>query len=311
MAGEVRYFGRQYALQIGDAYFSVKPGKPAMDIKFDVSYARGQTAREGTISILGLGWEKIHTFIDLSAKARGEALSEQIPVSLWAGYFSDAGMVNVINGYAYYATVTSPPQMWLNIKVSEYNVMGGKSTDLENITNEPIKSAVEKVLTKFSEIEGVDFLLMDKTEDQLLSTNELTGSVEFKGKYTIGTAIAKMSECLCDKVYFILRTDTEETNVRHVEALDKNLAKACPGEPAIVDSAHGLLSVTGIDVVQGTVTTFLDDSIPDELCHLQLKSELNPQANGIYYITRKQYVGHYMGNEWYVKYTCSGKEKDD
>ena len=129
MAGSSKYFGRKYRLVLDlpddkKYTFETKPGLPAMDIKFDVTYARGQTAREGTVSILGLGRKLINKFISLSGETRGLAMSKLVRVKLEAGYFSDTGMVEIFDGFAWYASVTAPPQMWLNIKVSEYNPLG-------------------------------------------------------------------------------------------------------------------------------------------------------------------------------------------
>ena len=302
------YFGRKYRLTIGEQTFEVEDGKPAMDIKFDVTYARGQTAREGTVSILGLGHKTIHEFISLAAMARGEALSQLVPVKLDAGYFSPAGMVQIFDGFAWYASITSPPQMWLNIKVSEYNPLGGKKVKVTPFTNLAMSSILTTICDLFSDEEGVEFDWEDNTEDHVITSDKELKSIDFGDEASLSDVIAKLSSSLSDKVQFLLRSYKSD-KTRIIECLDKAEDKVQPGTVKI-NKDSGLLSVTGVDAVSGCITTFLDGRNDDQLCHLDLKSELNQQANGKYYIVKKQHVGHFMGQEWYTRYFCSAREDD-
>lgn len=317
MAGTPIYFGRRYRLSLhipgqNPKVFEVQAGLPAMDIKFDVTYARGQTAREGTISILGLGYKTIHEFIALAGETRGYAMSRLIRVKLEAGYFSAAGMVEILNGFAWYATVTSPPQMWLNIKVSEYNPLGGKTATLGITEPLTMRNILDQVASKFTEVENnggesIAFEVVDKTQDLIVDNSQvLIGPIDFGDGVTLAEAIQILNQNLSDEVLVILRSRNID-NTRIIECLDKNKQKAARGE-VMVDKDNGLLTVTGIDAVNGCITTFLDGRYQDELSHLVLQSELNKQANGRYYIIKKQYVGHFMGQEWYVRYFCSARE---
>ena len=312
MAVTARYFGRKYKLTFdlkGKTYtFETKEGQPAMDIKFDVTYARGQTAREGSISILGLGRGVINKFISLAAETRGKAMKELVRVKLEAGYFTSAGMVEILDGFAWYATVTAPPQMWLNIKVSEYNPMGGRVVDPFSVSGTTLYQMLSSILKKFESVEGEKFAIQDKTQEKILD-KETGKNIEFKEKVSLKDALSYFNLNASDKVQVILRTVRQSNGTRTVEAHDKATDKVYKSKAAQVDGKHGLLSVTGIDAVNGCVTTFLDGAIPDELTHLNLKSELNPQANGTYYIIKKQYVGQFMGQEWYVRYFCSDRKK--
>lgn len=316
MANE-KYFGRVYRLTLsapgGDTKtFEVKDGYPAMDIKFDVTYARGQTAREGTVSVLGLGYETIHEFIAQSARDRGTALSERLRLVLEVGYFSTEDLVEVLNGFVYYASVTSPPQMWLNMKVSEYDPLGGKLIRMPILTSglsmRVILDKLCKCISDEDDGEGVEFQWEDKTEDGIIQRDNTPKTIDFGDAAALGDIIAKLNSDVSDKVRFVLRTSKSD-DTRIIECHDIDDRKAVKGVVE-VDKQHGLLSVTGIDVVSGCVTTFLDGSQDDELCHLHLTSELNPQANGRYYIVKKQYVGHFMGQEWYARYFCSAREED-
>lgn len=310
---ESKFFGRVYRLSIKPANgkvmtFEVENGKPAMDIKFDVTYARGQTAREGTVSILGLSHKTIHEFISLSAMCRGKALSELVHLRLDAGYFSGGGqLVNILDGFIWYATVTSPPQMWLNLKVSEFNPQGGKMIDMprEN-TKIPMRRILTNITDSLSAGEGVEFDWEDKTEDQIISKDDELKSIDFGDKNTLSGVISKLNSSLSDKVKFILRTSNSD-DTRIIEVHDNNDEKCAKGIVK-VDKDNGLLSVTGIDAVNGCITTFLQGGNDDELCHLELDSLLNQEANGRYYIFKKQYVGHFMGQEWYTRYFCSARE---
>lgn len=321
MAGTPVYFGRKYRLTLYPPgqeakVFEVQAGKPAMDIKFDVTYARGQTAREGTISILGLGHRTIHEFISLAAMARGEAMCRKVRVVLEAGYFSTAGMIQILNGFVWYATVTSPPQMWLNMKVSEYDPAGGKKTSFDRMQPLAMRPMLETVLARYSTIEGdgdaslMPFKVVDKTQDSIVDSSTETKDCPLlgKGDLTLGEAVQILSSDLSDTVSFTLRSSRID-RTRQLECLDKDKKKVAPGKIVKVDKDHGLLSVTGIDAVNGCITTFLDGRIDDELSHMVLTSELNQQANGKYYIIKKQYVGHFMGQEWYSRYFCSAREE--
>lgn len=302
------FFGRKYKLTLGKLTFEVEDGKPAMDIKFDVTYARGQTAREGTVSILGLGHKTIHDFISLAAQARGEALSQLIPVKLDAGYFTQAGMVSIFDGFAWYASVTSPPQMWLNIKVSEYNPLGGKKVKISPFKNLPMNRILTSICDIFSIEEGVEFDWDDNTEDQVITGDKELKSIDFGDEASLSDVISKLSSSLSDKVQFLLRSNNTD-GTRIIECLDKAEDKV-QEDTVKINKNSGLLSVTGVDAVSGCITTFLDGRCSPNICHLELESELNQQANGKYFIVKKQHVGHFMGQEWYTRYFCSAREDD-
>lgn len=324
MAGKATYWGRYYKLVIKppggkEEVFETHDGKPAMDIKFDVTYARGQLAREGTVSILGLGFDKIHKFLSLAAMARGRAMSALAKLSLQVGYFSTGEHVEVLNGYVWYGSVTSPPEMWLTLKVSEYNPLGARTALIECKKETPLAEFLWYVCDQYSEAEedeesgeSVAFTWYDMTEDRIVESGDIMVTCQFTEELPLKDCLRKLSKELCKDVQFTLRTHIGESanNGRLIEVLDVPAAKVCPGE-VNVDPDHGLLSVSGIDCVSGCVTTFISGRDDDELCHLVLTSELNPQANGRYYIYKKQYVGHYLGPEWYIKYFCSGKEGEE
>lgn len=305
MAAEELYFGRKYKLTIGDRVFETEEGRPAMDIKFNVKYARGQTAKEGTISVLGLSWKTIEKILALSSLARGDAMAKKLRIKLEAGYFTGAGMVEIMDGFVYYATVTSPPEMWLNMLVNEYDPNGGKYVKLSDLKNpQPIRTTVEMVLKSFEMAEGVKFKLLDKTQAGFMD-DQTPIKTSFKGEsWGLKDALTHLSEKFSDKVLFIMRTYHSENGERHIEAHSKN-QEGSIGPLVTVDANNGLLSVSGITAVNATVTTFLDGRWDDQLSYMQLKSKLNPQSNGRYIIVEKEHTGHFNGKEWYTKYSCS------
>lgn len=311
-----KYFGRAYRITLtkgnggSSTVFQTEDGKPAMDIKFDVTYALGQTARFGSISILGLKYETISEFIKLATMERGAALSERMRVRLEVGYFSGGGKtVEVLNGFVYYATVASPPQMWLNLKISEYDPDGAKAIKVANVTsNVPMREFLTQVTDAISspdDGEGIECTWEDMTEDGVVDSDDEIKTIELNEKESLGGIINKLNSCY-DKAQFIIRNRREE-DILVIEAHDKDAKKRTKGTVQ-VDANNGLLSVTGLDPVGGCVTTFIDGGATDELCRLNLTSKLNPQANGTYLIIKKQYVGHFMGQEWYTRYFCSARE---
>lgn len=313
MGAEPLYFGRKYRLSItppeGDRLvLDVQEDTTPLDIKFDVTYAIGQVAREGTVSILGLGWDTIEPILEMSAMARGDALAEHVHLKLEAGYLSKAGMVEIFDGYIYYATVTSPPEMWVNLKISEVNPYGGPTCDITVTDLLTPRDIVQGILDKFSKAEGVNFRLVDKTKDKLFDNDKEKTKFSMDGdKQTLKAVLQKLSDWR-PKYVFTLATIEAASNDRIVEVHSKEGGDAGDeGEDVRVDKDNGLLSVSGIDAVSGHITTFIDGRWKDKLSHIRLKSELNPQANGRYRILKKQYTGHYTGKEWYTKYFCSNR----
>ena len=301
------YFGRYYRLRLsqgeGDgktlAEYVTNPGKPALDIKFDVTFCRDQHCRMGRVSILGLKLETMHSYLQLSAMSKGKALAERLRVELEAGYFTSVGATEIICGYAHYATITSPPQMWLNLEVAEYSIGSGATIKYDRSGVEGLSTLARSILGRVSKVEGVKFRFQDCTQNQICENDKKTYSFHCEG--TLQEVIEQMSKGLDDRVKFILKGAV-------LQAYDVPTEKACKGN-IDVDKDNGLLSVTGIDAVNGDVTTFLANKDPN-LTFLTLTSEFNPQANGKYQIIKKQFIGHYAGPEWYVRYHCTARSKD-
>lgn len=237
-------------------------------------------------------------------------MSQLARVRLEAGYYSTAGMVEVFDGFAWYCSVTSPPNMWLNIKVSEVNPLGGPPAEVKIAQPMTMANILTSVCEAFSEVEEQEIDWEDKTEESVVEGSDKLIRIDFGNKgVSLQEAIGIMNQAFGNIALCTLRSH-RTGGTRIIECLDYEKDKVVAGNDVLVDKDHGLLSVTGIDVVNGCVTTFLDGTAPDELTHLRLKSELNPQANGRYYIVKKQYVGQFMGQEWYSRYFCSAKESD-
>lgn len=295
--GQVKFFGRRYYLELDGQPFFSQNGLPAMDIKFDVTYAIGQPCRFGTVSILGLSHKTMSKFMALAAMPTGKALSQMMSVKLYAGYASDTDLTEIINGYAYYASITAPPEMWLTLKVSEVNTTGGACIDVAAKKAPTIRAYIVSSLLKFSKAEGVEFKFADWTPNRQCS-KPISKQFGLMKKINLKTFIAKLNEMTDWNMKFILRGNL-------LEAYSTNRKKTVDAVIP-VDANNGLLSVSGIDAVSGDITTFLSYQDP-RLCYLKLKSKLNPQANGKYIIVRKQHTGHFNGNEWYTKYNCSAR----
>ena len=310
MAAEPRYFGRAYRLHFGYKKTSLDfttSGGPALDIKFNVLYPKGATARFGDLSILGLDYSTISDFLYLSTLGEANAMNEMIHVRLDAGYFSEAGMVNVFDGFVWYATITQPPQMWVNLKINEVNPIRAVALDnIGKLENMDLRTIVETVLGHFQTAEGVGFAWLDETQDHIFENDTTKKTIDFGNNLTLDGFIKILNEQASPNLTFCMSTVGDVAGKRCLVALDKE-GKASPGKITI-DSDHGLLSVTGIDAVNGKITTFIDKQAEQPgLPRLELNSILNPEANGTYLITEQQYNGHFMGKEWYVQYKCSGR----
>lgn len=336
MATSYKYFGRYYHLVIEQDGKDGKkrellnaetlPGKPALDIKFSTSYPRGAglNARQGEISVLGLSFETMTKITRLAALDKGRALSERIRVKLDAGYFSSAGWSNIFDGIIWNASLTSPPEMWLNMQVSEINPFGPKLLEEEDRkkgkegpfnSKKEYHSIVElmnDVATFYGEKEGIDLKFKDKRQDKSIGK----GLKEFKAPTelnycTLKEALTFLSGNLANNWMFLLTRASGGTSgkmARVIEGYAKDDNTQYDSRNIIVDADHGLLSVSGISVLGGEVTTFLNKS-SDAISHLKLTSKLNPHANGRYFILNTTHKGHYEGNEWYTTYNCTAREK--
>lgn len=333
MATSYKYFGRYYHLVIEQDGKDGKkellnaetlPGKPALDIKFSTSYPRGAglNARQGEISVLGLSFEKMTNITRLAALDKGRALSERIRVKLDAGYFSSAGRSSIFDGIIWNASLTSPPEMWLTMQVSEINPFGPKLLEEEDIKKgkrSPLKERYESIVALMNDIalyygekEGIDLRFQDMRKDKSIG-NGLKGfhTPTELNSCTLKEALTFLSGNLASNWMFLLTRASDGTSgkmARVIEGYAKDDNTQYDSRNIIVDADHGLLSVSGISVLGGEVTTFLNKS-SDAISHLKLTSKLNPHANGRYFILNTTHKGHYEGNEWYTTYNCTAREK--
>lgn len=291
------YFGRCYKLELGDKLkFETEMDKAALDIRFSVTRALEGKETKGSVSILGLSLDTMQPFMDLAAMEQGTAWKQRMRIKLFAGYYG-TGMVPIIDGYAIRASITAPPEMWLNIIVNEAPVGGLRVTPSIPFSSDPIP--IGKVAKQIFEQFGMGF--QDLTEDKLSEKVKISSFGEGE-PITLDTAIAKISE------YAEWSLVLEQ---KVVWAYDKNQNKSGKAKVQI-NKNTGLLAVDGITVTDGIVTARLQ--VQDmRLGRLVLKSELNKQANGEYKVTKIDYVGHFRGNEWFTRYHCtnrlSGKKK--
>lgn len=310
-----KYFGRWYRLTLtkgedsGDngrkkkeEVFEVSETTPAMDIKFKVNYARAQTAKNGTISILGLGLKTIQMYTQLAAMDKGKALKQALHVKLEAGYLKGE-QFTIFDGYATSATCGTPPELWLNIEVWEYNPYSNKQVEVSAMLKSDkrtVADAANQIVKAINESEGTKLTFEDATEDNICKQlkvpelDKITGSTK--------DVIAKMNEAIKGDVMFSLHD-------QHIFAYDKSDEKSPKEAPLVLSKDTGLLSVDGINPVNGCVTTFLKKPTR-KIARVTVKSELNPHASGTYVLIRVEHVGHFNGREWYTKFHCSGRVQE-
>ena len=144
---------------------------------------------------------------------------------------------------------------------------------------------------------GGKFGFIDKTTNKVgdVETVESFGS---GNQWTEESAILAINALSANWVCFI--------NGDNLEAHNRDITKPSPAGDIIVSNETGLLAVSGIDVKNASVTTFLDDP-ESSLCNLILQSEKNAAANGKYLILKKRFHGHFEGPEWYTEYTCTNR----
>lgn len=302
------FFGRKYELTIGGTgasgateatTFVSELGKPAMDIKFDLGYKIGAPISTGHISILGLSKARINSILELAALDPGVARQQHLPIKLVAGYHSAAGTVDIFRGFVVYATVTSPPNMWLNMEVSEVNPRSGIAIDC-NVSGEPtVAELIETLIQRANDAGDVSpyqYEFVDQTYGEKCSTNRIANFMG--GQTTLQDAVGKLSQQISKFARLMIRG-------LYVEAYDIS-ADDKDNDIINIDGDHGLLSVSGITNKLATVTTFIQNR-PTALKYFNLVSKLNPHANGIYYIPMIEYKGHFAGPEWYVTYYGNNK----
>lgn len=295
------FFGRKYELTVGESTWVSELGKPAMDIKFELSHAIGTLYKEGTISILGLRKERMNSILELAALDPGTARQRLLSVKLTAGYHSAAGTVDLFRGFVVYATITSPPNMWLNMKVSEINPRSGTAINC-NVSGEPTVTELVETLIQRANAAGdaapYGYEFVDHTVGQKCSSRRIANFMV--GQAPLVDALGKLSEATGKFATFLFRGLT-------IEAYDVCPEDRPPDDIITIDGDHGLLSVSGISVTNARVTTFIQNR-PTSLTWFNLDSKLNPQANGKYQILREEFKGHFAGREWYMIYEGSAKK---
>lgn len=295
------HYNRKYILKLdGDTYETFEDKGCALDIKFDVTFPRGNggLCRFGRVSVLGLSQDKRKKYLDLSALCRGDATAKRLKVDLYAGYYDVGRLVRIINGYAYSATIQPPPEMWLSLEVQETKPGGGQLAPFTKLVGSlpyKIGQLAEELISNFKDPDGRTIHFVDLSSGVGNQTVEKFGS---GGEYTLNSAIVAINEMSKDWVV-VLREN-------QLFAYDASRDKSPPGMTE-VSGDTGLLSVSGIDCNNAKITTFLDEQDPKH-SKLKLTSKLNPQANGTYQIIEKRFWGHFHGNEWYTQYSCTNKQ---
>lgn len=289
-----KFFGRTYKLTLtmpggGSKVFIADSKNIGMDIKFSVSFAPSNGCREGEVSILGLSRKSMEDYIATASLTRGDAQKKMLKVKLEAGY-EKTGNVPIIDGYAYYATVSTPPEMWLSMNVSEQNPVCGERYAYPCKEPTPLEEVVKGVLGNFKI--GFEF---KGTEKSIL-----------KNKVTFPGDLMDLRGCM-DRLKEMAAWELLQAG-QTVYGYDLGKKQKQKTEDFVADKAHGLLGVSGVSNVGVTVTTFLYDNNPFNIGHLVLNSEVYKGANGRYIITGKRYHGHFRGQEWYNTLTCTGKE---
>lgn len=298
------FFQRKYILNInGKTFQTYREQGDALDIKFDVTFARGAGGafRQGKVAILGLSDQTISEYLELAALGRGAATARKLRVDLFAGYENGGKkLIRIITGNAYNATITPPPEKWLTLDVFEVDPSGGETypfTKLNQGTPYKIGDLASELIGNFTAPNGKKYQFSDRTKKKV--GEQKVASFGSGAQYSLSNAIIAINQLSKDWVVIV--------NENQLIAIDASENEA-PDEQTVVSADTGLLSVTGIDAKNATITTFLNEEDP-LLSKLVLKSELNKQANGNYLILKKQFKGHYHGNEWYTTYFCSGRVK--
>lgn len=293
-------FGRAYELRLGDKVFtSVKNSKLPMDIKFDVTYGQAQACRQGTISILGLSWKTMSEFVKLTGMDQTAQHQANSRVALTCWYWdnpcSSAKRVSIFDGHCFDVSITPPPEIWLNMTVCEADPQGririspNFSFNKDGYTAAGIAASVFRKFG-YSFVNQYNVGLKKKVSQFYIGSN-----------INISEAIYKCSQ-LADWDLTIRGQGTVEAYPKDFSIKRKGICYA--------DEKHGLVGVSGVCGFNANVTTFLMEEHPG-LCSLQVKSKMNPAADGLYTIMRKRYYGHYRGTEWYTEYQCAGKRMDE
>lgn len=279
----------------------------ALDIRFDISFPSeaGGACRSGTIAILGLSEKMRNRFLELSTLSGDAAFAKQLSVDLAAGY-DDGRFVRVFSGYAYGATTSAPPDMWLNLQVQEFNASGGKVVKFTKLAKKGVKYKIgklaEELIGNFEDSNGNKIGFVDLTTGKKNVGSQTIASFGSGNGYNIKSAVIAINDMSKDWTV-VLRGNSLYA---YPNEISFESGKDSSADLTVVDNP---LSVTGINVKNATITVFLSEGC---LHHgrLKLVSKLNPQANGTYRVTNKRFIGHYQGNEWYTQYTCTDRIKD-
>ena len=292
--GADKFFGRVYELTLGNQTFraSTNPNADALDIKFKVERCPEARTQKASVSILGMSMENMMKFLKLATMEQGKALKENLKVMLMAGY-DKTGLACIVDGVAATASITQPPEIWLNITVLEGSYQDEDILYHFKDDNNPVNlmELCKLVCGKYG------YAFNDKSNGK---ANGVTVSSYGTGRpMTLKEALDELSN---DADWNL----TADAHTKQVFAYPKSDHEPPDNDEITMDAENGLIRVGGISVNACEITAFLqpNPSGQGKFSKLRLKSEFNSHANGVWLFNGITQIGHYRGQEWYTIFKC-------
>lgn len=258
-------------------------GSIPLDFKFSVEKKAGAIQCFANVSICGLKKEDILKYTSFMAKWR--EFNKKKFISIFAGYESAGGAIEIFKGDVFHATPTRPPDIWLNMQARtghyEQMVVASKSI-LEPL---PLPDVCENAVNWM----GRKLLWMVQDEQ----TNKIIID-QFQCSNSMKDIPDQLQELAPDRIIV-----NEDMNTGTIQIVDKDNIKT-QMQMMLVSKDTGLLDVPkpspwGVEFEMRLCPTIKRFQV------IHLESQLMPLLNGEYAVATYTHTGHLRGHEWKTK----------
>lgn len=266
-----------------------------LDFKFNIKKnCSGLSEDRATIHLLGLSRDSVNHFATFNDSA--SVLSQGIEVKVYAGYKEQTGEALIFDGDAELITPSQPVNNWLVIKAQVHGRYHSNIISFAKNGIMTIKDLIESFAKEFGFIVGY------RTNSKVL--NERINGFDCSGD--MQDILRRINLLTTIRVYDsgkkIDNIDgSSKTGLLLVGDDDPNKIKG--SKIYEMSYTSGMIGMPQFSYPYVIVTSLINTAIKP-FDAIYLRSVMNPKANGYYVIYDISYVGHFRGDEWYMKMKC-------
>lgn len=288
-----KFYNRAYKLVVrrrGREIFS----STRLDVKFSINRLHITDVCESTISVLGLDRDRITSIAKIAREVFGGPQEMMMEIELSAGYKGNCPLI--YKGIIINAHVDSPPDMWLHMNCVNYISIGEtpKRISINPSVTRMTYSDIARSLLRQMGLGSPDLsMYTPHNKDYFRSDSPISGI------FTINSALKFLQEL--NKNRWIVYYDMGKVFI----------ADRIPSNDSLkvyLDKDNGLLAATNVDFIMCKIITFLQDINPI-VSRVEVRSEFNIGANGIWTLLGKKFEGHFRGNKWQTTFELYVREQ--